>query len=526
MPSSFDDHIRDQFQQYEPEVPADLWNRIQGERDRRRPVAWLFPKKGIWAVALLLLVAGGAGYWYQQQQNKIVSATDDTKASINTVATGRTDTHETPVSASPAANGQGNTPVSEKDAAATSDRPATDHPASIPADRNRMENRSQPTAGVLSTESGNANTATGAQPVAGHATHRNNNPTATNQRNTTPTHKRNNELTPLAGNDEVAATETTNKPLATSRNKTKQTNKGKYRVNITAAVPDEPSETMEASDASAALLMEQQSLQQQVRSLSLIQQEHSVTAALKQQPTPKVHIPCPERIGPGNRKYVEWYVGPDYALRSFNDTASSAYLQQRKASTRYQSAFSAGLRYTKVFANAMSFRTGVNFSQINEKFTYVQGNIVQLTYILNDAGDTIGSFSSTATRYKTTHNRYKTIDIPLLLGYEWGDGRLHANINAGLIVNVYSWQKGDVLDVNYKPVSITTGESSSPYQFKSNIGLGFTGAASIYYKLTDRWQLLAEPYFRYNLSSVTKSDITLKQKFTTIGLRLGLRFDF
>jgi hypothetical protein len=242
---------------------------------------------------------------------------------------------------------------------------------------------------------------------------------------------------------------------------------------------------------------------------------------------PVIFLPdCPiEKDAAGNKKYFEFYAGPDYAIRSLHDTGNSAYLQKRKESTRFRSGYSAGLRYTKVFNNSMSVRGGVNFSQINEKFTFNEGNIIQVTYIINSNGDTIGSYSTTGTRYKTTINRYRSIDIPLVVGYELGNGRLHANINAGAIVNVYSWQNGDVLDTAGNPVNITTGKNSSPYQFKTNAGVGFIGAVSVYYKLNDRLHLMAEPYFRYTFSPMNKENITLKQKYQTAGLRFGIRLD-
>lgn len=236
---------------------------------------------------------------------------------------------------------------------------------------------------------------------------------------------------------------------------------------------------------------------------------------------------CPgiEKDAAGNKKYFEMYAGPDYAFRSLHDTANSAYLQKRKESTKFKSGFSAGIRYTRVFNNSMSVRGGVNYSQINEKFSLKQGNIVQVIYIINNNGDTIGSYTTTGSRHKTTINRYRSIDIPLMIGYELGNGKLHANINAGPVINIYSWQKGDVLDASGNPVSITTGKSSSPYAFKTNAGVGFMGAVSVYYKLNDRLHLMAEPYFRYNLSSMNKESITLKQKYHTAGLRLGIRLD-
>jgi hypothetical protein len=243
---------------------------------------------------------------------------------------------------------------------------------------------------------------------------------------------------------------------------------------------------------------------------------------------PNIYLPgCPsiEKDAAGNKAYIEIYGGPDIALRSLSDTGNSTYLQKRKESTSFTSAYSAGLRYTRVFSNGMSMRTGINYSQINEKFTYVQGNLVQVTYIINTNGDTTGSYITTGTRYKTTHNKFRTIDVPLVMGYEMGNGKIHANINAGVIVNAYSWQKGEVLDTTLQPVNISTGKNSSPYQFKTNIGIGFLAGASFYYKLNEKIHVLAEPYFRYNLTPMSKENLTFKQKYNTAGVRFGIRID-
>lgn len=259
-----------------------------------------------------------------------------------------------------------------------------------------------------------------------------------------------------------------------------------------------------------------------------IEAEKASNLDFKKHQQPFTFLPdCPafEKNAAGNKKYFEFYAGPDLALRSMSDTGNSAYLQKRKESQKVSAAFSAGIRYTKVFNNSMSIRAGINYSQINEKFTYVKGNLVQITYIIDANGDTTGTYITTGTRYKTTHNKYRSFDIPLLVGYELGNGRLHANINVGPVINVYSWQKGEVLDTALQPVSITTGKGNSTYQFKTNAGFGLMGAVSVYYKLNDKLHLMAEPYFRYNLSPLNKDNLTLKQKYNTVGLKLGLRVD-
>jgi len=250
---------------------------------------------------------------------------------------------------------------------------------------------------------------------------------------------------------------------------------------------------------------------------------------------------CPalEKNAAGNKKYWEVYAGPDYAFRNYKtlgDTASFNYLQKRKESTTFASAFSAGVRYTKVFDNGMSVRAGANYSQVNEKFIYFNPNeikyitVITTRVVIRQPGDTIYindtlQYQQTGTRTKTTYNRYHNIDIPIVIGYELGNGRVHANINAGVIINVYSWYKGDMLDSTYQPVSITTGKNNSVYQFKTNIGVGFLGSVSLYYKLNDQVHILIEPYFRYNLSPMSKENLNLQEKFHTVGLRAGVRFD-
>ena len=238
-------------------------------------------------------------------------------------------------------------------------------------------------------------------------------------------------------------------------------------------------------------------------------------------------IPCPkaEKDAAGNKKYVEIYGGPDYVFKTISDTSQSSYAQQRKESTKLAFAYSAGLRYTRVFRNGMSFRTGVNYSQVNEAFTYVQGHITRNVYITNNNGDTTGTYSVTGTQYTKSTNKFRSIDVPLVIGYEAGNGRLHTNINAGAMVNVMSRETGYVLDKNGVPVDISPGKQSTIYKYKTNAGVSLTAAVSVYYKLNERVHVLAEPYFKYSLSPVTKSELSLKQKYHTAGLRLGLRLD-
>jgi hypothetical protein len=459
----FDEHIKEQLGNYTPDVHPRIWEKIIAEKDKKRPVGfWVSMLNNRGKLLLLGLIIALSSGGTWLYYNKLNAA----KERLSNVA----DTKRI----NDAVDTKNNIPVSE----ISSDN--TINPVELNNNTSAAEDVNANTNLLLSSK---ANT-------------------------------RSTIFSPSAETD----------PATDFKNITRKGNKKQYpglgNVLVNTTTPD--AEEDEYASQGGTLLGR----------LTFNAEKITEKRKSKKQETlhfnPVIFLPdCPalEKDAAGNKKYFEFYAGPDYAFRSLQDTGNSAYLQKRKESTKFKSGFSAGVRYTKVFNNSISVRAGVNYSQINEKFTFNQGNIVQVTYIINPNGDTIGSYTTTGARYKTTTNRYRSIDIPLVVGYEVGNGKLHANINAGAVVNIYSWQKGDVLDAGGNPVNITTGKSSSPYQFKTNAGVGFIGAVSVYYKLNNRLHIMAEPYFRYNLSQMNKESITLKQRYQTAGLRLGIRLD-
>lgn len=460
----FDKHIKEQLQDYSPQVHPRIWENIVKEREKKRPAGFwwqIFNSRNRLLVAGLLIVfAGGGAYYF-----------------LKTNSTGN------------------------KPGIAATINNAAEKPKS---------NSTSLTAGEISTES---------KPVSGNT----GNDSKTSAAN--PPGTGNNSTTgniDTYTNTFAAAPDNNDKTKNTLGSVTKSyTNNGRQKITVKngeAAFEDEEETINPLPEYSLPFIF--YTAQKNTAAKAVASLRNRNLGNVKEPGCPTI-----EKNAAGNKTYIEVYGGPDYAFRSLSDTGNSVYLQKRKESTKFSSAFSAGFRYTKVFSNGVSVRAGINYSQINEKFTYSEGNIVQVVYIINAAGDTIGSYMTTGSRYKTTYNKFRTIDVPVVLGYELGNGNLHANVNAGVIINAYSWQKGEVLDATLQPVDITTGKSNSPYQFKTNIGVGFIGGVSVYYKLNEKLHLMAEPYFRYNLTPASKENITFKQKYNTAGLRLGVRLD-
>ena len=472
----FDDHIKEQFSNYAPDVPPHVWENIVAGRAKRRPAGLWFTFLNGRNIALFvaLLLAGGTGLWW------LFKGTSTSTNEINTAQ-------------------QRSAQLIQSNK--TENKSGTVNPSASNNDTNSS---------LATTNNATANTISGNRIIS--ADH---NDAATN-----------NSIRDGATTHPTAASSLSFYPGGKKKDINEMLNAKNKRVTgvtgkdyITTTSPEAENDDLFASGTLMGRLL-------------FGIDAFSVTK--KQQGEPKLRLSpfnylpgCPtfEKDAAGNKKYISIYGGPDFVIRSMTDTGNSAYLQKRKESSKVTSAYSAGITYTKVFNNSMSLRAGINYSQINEKFSFVQGHLVQVVYIIDANGDTTGSYTTSGTRYKTTHNKYRSVDVPLLVGYEMGNGRLHANVNAGVVVNIYSWQKGEVLDTSYQPVDISTGKSSSPYQFKTNAGLGVTGGVAVFYKLNDNVHLMAEPYFRYNFKQMNKENLTIKQKYNTVGLRVGLRID-
>ncbi len=489
----FDAHAKKQFGQYEADVPRDMWNRIAAEREKRKPrgfwAAWT-SRTGLLVLTGCLLTAAGVAWWLQSQ---------------HPVTTGNL----AAVTAAPA-------PLATSQPTATPQATTADNlPAASPAATSPIQDDHSASTNMLLAAPGSARPAT------------------------PPYSPLNNESVrrSAAGQPSGSRNSSTIKPASVLNN---DNNRSNGDPEVTVDAPDVVNPVYTAGEQNSNPEWQGARFNTSTGKLSHPLPDMS---GLRDRLLGNVTVPgCPkiEDDAAANKTYIELYAGPDMAsrsLRSFADTASANYLQKRKETTKFQSAFSIGLRYTRVFNNGMSLRSGINYSQINEKFTYINPRDIRYVIVITPRevtqpnGTVITVYDSlryvqTGTRKKVTYNRYRSIDIPLQLGYELGNGRLHTNISAGAMINVYSWQKGDILDANGEPVSITTGKSSSMYGFKTNIGVSFLGSVSLYYKLNDRWHLMAEPYFRYSFSPMSKEALNLTQKYNTLGLRLGIRLDF
>ncbi len=245
---------------------------------------------------------------------------------------------------------------------------------------------------------------------------------------------------------------------------------------------------------------------------------------------------CPTTRGKiRNDIYFEGYISPDIAYKTVASTmnGNADYLQKKDSSESMQLGYTIGARFSKSITNNLLIKAGLQYSQMNEKFTLRTENDRRQTIVINThtivrAGLPDTTISDTSVfvqigyRVRSNMNYYRNLEIPILLSYELGqpEDKWRIAINGGAILNVTSWYDGKTIDAGYNVINI--GSKSNNGFYKHQFGVSLYGGVSIIRNINPTLDVFAEPYFRFGLNNVQSAG-GFTQKFNVIGLQLGAR---
>ncbi len=506
----FDEFFKGRLQSHSSAVSSDMWQRIQDarEKDRRRGFWWLnYKSAGLALIALMLTIA--VYYSTVNSQND-----RQAKAETQEVSTQETSRRQNSITAKPSLADSNNPITSDEAVDITTGKSEAGAPSTIlqpdvstihPSNASALEK--EPTAGSITKNNDEENIDLSSGSKAAGSNQKLNVPGTANvfsnqtfatrekvRRNQSFYNKKVDDLLP-ASSDFMASS----LPLTAEENASAKTNIHPF---------------IGAFEA---------------QSFKLNSSKHSLENL-----SIKPINDCPSAFGERpNDWFAEVYFSPDYALKQ-SKGINNEYLRRKDSTENFRSAFTAGFRLSKGIGEHLLLKTGVQFSQINEKFTYQSENerrtttVITIRTIIRGVGDTL-RISDTSTvqqigyRVKTTYNRYRSFDIPVLVGFEWGNDNFRTNLNTGLIFNLQSWQQGDMLDTSYSPVSFDKGGTQV---FKKNLGLGVYASIAFLKRVGTTTEIFAEPYFRYNISNMTNAASPFNQRFHVAGLNLGVRYKF
>ena len=240
-------------------------------------------------------------------------------------------------------------------------------------------------------------------------------------------------------------------------------------------------------------------------------------------------------FGNGKTKfYLDLMTAPGLAARSLyprgKDYEDYADTRRRTELPRY--AYSAAARLSLVTESGLAFRSGVNYSEINERFQHTIENEVRIiiTNIYGQNGDIIGTDTTIeqTARQLVANNRYRTLDIPVVVGFERNFKNMTLTVNGGAYVNVLFRPQGEFLSPeDNRPVVFSNDLQNESYPaFRENLGIGWYGSIGVQYRLNPRMQVLVEPHLKAYPRSFTRDDFMTDQKYLTAGVFVGIRHQF
>lgn len=240
-------------------------------------------------------------------------------------------------------------------------------------------------------------------------------------------------------------------------------------------------------------------------------------------------------------KSVDVYFSHDFPMKNLNSHSAEfdGYKSMRQQTETMMYSFSAGARFGYNLSYKWNLHTGFNYSQINERFEYIDPESNQTRIItIKDYVYTNGKITDSiitqeqviipGTTKLKVYNKFRSFDIPVIGRYTLlANKNLSLSAMAGIYFNLSLVEKGMILDSdNSTPISITGNQNSENEIYKSQIGLSGYGAISMAYHVTSSLDFLLEPNVRFQTESMTTPDYPLQQSFNTYGISTGLRFKF
>ncbi|MEX6686653.1 outer membrane beta-barrel protein [Danxiaibacter flavus] len=472
--NEFDEFFRRKLHDFESHVPEDSWSKIQRrvDDDRRRPFLW-------WTLAAVLFIGIATGGYFMQQQHgqrngqlagkhQSTQEKDQTKTNANDLNSTQTDSL---VSTDTNNNNSSENKAAEENTA--SDKRAGIAAVNAPAGKTKLQANDKST---IAKSYGRDNPAL----IKDAEAH-----------------------TQVPGNAEKAKS------------------------------IDEKNE-LNASDVTAKTSNDQTVLGVDTAAGNAVVANKAVPSTQKQTTETAVTKKKEKQSTSTSKdRFIEVYASPAYSWQKTDAKAGyENYVSEKNAAEKSSISFNAGFRLTQKLNDHFFIKSGLQYTQVNQKFTYNTPNVyrdVPVTvqrYITTDAG-AVNSFVSVSMARMigystvTVNNHYSSLELPVLVGYETNGDKFKAAFSAGVIFNLHSWYNGSIVDTFYNASSI---KDFDPY--KNNMGLSLYFGVGLSRKLSERASLFAEPYLQYRLGNMTKSSAPFTQKINVGGLSLGLKYKF
>ncbi len=218
-----------------------------------------------------------------------------------------------------------------------------------------------------------------------------------------------------------------------------------------------------------------------------------------------------------------------------SEESYSDYLDLRNQYEMPEYSFDFGAGFGLMTPYGVYGEIGLQYSQIQEKFSFTDPETVKKTQIITL--DTLFMNGQIITNSDTsyidipgavtivTHNKYKFFNFPIMLGY---DHALNTNfslgVKAGAILNFSFRQKGRFVDEDNNPVWFSSNTPGRALAFPDKIGMSFMTGLQATYHFGDLISLYFSPQIKFIPKSITLDDYVIRQTYLNPSLTIGVKY--
>jgi hypothetical protein len=115
-------------------------------------------------------------------------------------------------------------------------------------------------------------------------------------------------------------------------------------------------------------------------------------------------------------------------------------------------------------------------------------------------------------------NTFSYFEIPLLIGYEWGIKRWRVSIKGGVGFGLLTRQQSYYLSKDEAEIAPVSTNVYSKMLFNGILRAG------LHYNFTPQFGLDIVPFSRININNMTNNKASFQQKYSNVGLQIGLNY--
>lgn len=211
------------------------------------------------------------------------------------------------------------------------------------------------------------------------------------------------------------------------------------------------------------------------------------------------------------------------------DESFEVYRDKRKSTENQLEAINSTITYQLKNKSGFFIGTGLNYTQIDEKFSdndsidFLKTGDGIISIKTNPDGTSIenrGKKELIEHRIwnKNIYNYYFFFDVPVYVGYSGKIKKLQYEFNSGISYNMLFLKTGQIIGINGYPVDIAQEKDL----YKTYGGLSLISGLKLFIPYKN-YTFFVEPNLRYNLNTVSEKSYPLTQKYLNYGIKIGGR---